>query len=120
MAPTTKSDASFVVKTTIKGETFDIDVSKLTGVERRDAKRLLEVEQFSIEQLVSDDVGFYVLAYLAARKRRPTLTFEQVLEVPGDELTIDFGEVGAADPFEPSAPPASKAKSSSPKASAAA
>jgi hypothetical protein len=112
MSDATTPSTLFTV--TLRNERYEIDITKLTGHDRRDAKRLLEVQTFSIADLLSDEIGVYVLAFLAARKTNPTLRFEQVLDLTGDELQVELVETADGDdPFGDSPPKASKAKRSS-------
>jgi hypothetical protein len=116
---TSETVPSSTFKVTLKRETFEIDIYKLTGHERLEAKRLLEVDEFQTLSLIRDEVGIYVLAYLAAKRLRPTLKFSDVLDLAGDELTIAIvgDEDGDADPFGGSSDPEPKAKRSSGKPS---
>ena len=116
MADATTEQVGSTFKVTLKAETFEIDIAKLTGHERFEAKRLLEVESFEIVQLFRDP-GVYVLAYLAAKRRRPTLAFADVLDLGGDELQIELVGAPDADPFGGSAKAEPKGKNSSDKGS---
>lgn len=119
-----KADTTFRI--TLKHQKYEFDIEKINGRERIEAKRLLETPTFKLSQLWEDEVGIYVLAYLAAKKTDPTLTFEAVTELTGDEVTIEFpgfwddGDAEPADPFGPSEPKGSAAKQRSSKSSAAA
>lgn len=110
--------SQFLVRATIKTETYELDLGTLTGHERLEAKRLLGTDQFTVGQLIEDEIGFYVLAFLAARRVRPDLSPDDVLSLPTRDLKIDFGKDGdQKDPFAPSETKGSPAKKSSSKPS---
>lgn len=115
---TTEPD-SWVLKITLKSSTYEIDIYKLTGHERLEAKRLLEVEQFETNMLLLDEIGNLVLAYLAAKRMEPKLRFSEVLDLTRSDVTIDLGSdtEDERDPFGPSETPDTAAKTSSRKAS---
>ncbi|WP_320672384.1 hypothetical protein [Patulibacter defluvii] len=112
---------TFVVRATIKNETYELDFGSLTGLERIEAKRILGVDQFEFGQLLNDEIGAYVIAYLAAKRVRPNLSPDDVLSLPARDLSIDFGlgDGEEKDPFSPSATKASPAKRSASKPSSA-
>jgi hypothetical protein len=110
------------VKVTLKNEQYEIALDSLTGRERLEAKRLLEVDEFHTARLIGDEIGVMVLAYLAAKRVTPSLSFDAVLDLTGSEITVDFSDFTDEDgdetaPFEGSATKASRAKTSSAKAS---
>lgn len=108
-----------LIKITLKNATYEISLATLTGRERLDAKRLLEVPEFFTNLLIADEIGMLVLAYLAARRVDDSIEFDQVLELNGNEVTVDFTalldeqqEDGGAGPFDGSTPKASRSKTS--------
>jgi hypothetical protein len=116
------ADSKPTVKVTLKNEQYELTLDSLTGRERLEAKRLLEVPEFHTSMLIGDEIGVMVLAYLAAKRVTPSLSFDAVLDLTGSEITIDFSAFDAPDgdehgPFDGSATKASRAKTSSAKAS---